>query len=85
MQHPGFIETALSDPVVGEILALMVLTGCRVGEALGLLWSGVDFLAGKVTFNGTAVRAPGGGVLNQRHGTTAMFGVNTESPQGPNP
>ena len=73
---PGFIDTVLSDPVltqldVGEILAFMVLTGCRVGEALGLLWSDVDFAAGKVTFNGTAVRVPGGGVMNQRHGKTA--------------
>lgn len=66
----------LSDPVltqldVGEILTFMVLTGCRIGEALGLLWSDVDFVTGKVTFNGTAVRVPGGGVTNQRHGKTA--------------
>ena len=29
------------------ILAFMVLTGCRVGEALGLLWSDVDFAGGQ--------------------------------------
>lgn len=73
---PGFIETVLSDSVlqetgVGDILAFMVLTGCRIGEALALLWTDVDFEKGTVTFNGTAVRVPGGGVENQRHGKTA--------------
>lgn len=73
---PGFIDTVLADAVlhqtdVGDILAFMVLTGCRIGEALALLWTDVDFGAGKVSFNGTAVRVPGGGVTNQRHGKTA--------------
>jgi integrase len=73
---PGFIDAVRSDAVlrqldVGDLLAFMVLTGCRIGEALGLLWTNVDFAAGKVTFDGTAVRVPGGGVVNQRHGKTA--------------
>ena len=73
---PGFIDAVLSDAVlqqldVGDLLAFMVLTGCRVGEALGLLWANVDFVGSKVTFDGTAVRVPGGGVVNQRHGKTA--------------
>ncbi|MGN6742337.1 MAG: site-specific integrase, partial [Amnibacterium sp.] len=73
---PRFIEAVRSDPVlqqtdVGDILAFMVLTGCRIGEALALRWTDVDFAAGKVTFDGTAVRVPGGGVVNQRHGKTA--------------
>lgn len=84
---PGFIETVRSDPVlqqtdVGDLLAFMVLTGCRIGEGLALLWVNVDFTSSKVTFDGTAVRIPAGGVVNQRHGKTAAATRTISVPTG---
>lgn len=71
-----FIASVRSDPELirqdlGDLLAFMVLTGCRMGEALGLRWSHVDLAAAKVTFDGTVVRLPGQGLLLQDHGKTA--------------
>ena len=73
---PTFIQTVLEDDElqrldVGDLLAFMVLTGCRIGEALALAWGHVDLDAAKVTFNATIVRVPGKGLLHQQHGKTA--------------
>ena len=56
---------------VGELLAFMVMSGCRIGEALGLAWEDVDLDAAKVTFDATVVRVPSQGLLHQQHGKTA--------------
>lgn len=38
---------------------LLATTGCRRGEALGLVWDGVDFERGRVRFKGSVVLAVG--------------------------
>lgn len=73
---PAFIATVLNDGEmqrwdVGEVLAFMVMSGCRIGEALGLSWEHVDLDGAKVTFDATVVRVPGQGLLHQQHGKTS--------------
>ena len=73
---PIFIRTVVDDPElkradVGDLLAFMVMSGCRIGEALALTWERVDLVAAKVTFDATVVRVPGKGLLHQQHGKTA--------------
>jgi integrase len=55
---------------IGDLLAFMVLTGCRIGEAAGLRWTRVDLTASKVTFDATVVRLSGRGLFLQDHGKT---------------
>lgn len=73
---PTFIHAVTNDPElrrldVGDLLAFMVMSGCRIGEALALTWERVDLAAAKVTFDATVVRVPGKGLLHQQHGKTA--------------
>lgn len=62
---PELVRADLSD-----LLRFMVLTGCRMGEALALRWDQVDLGRATVTFNGTVVRIKGQGLLRQQHGKT---------------
>jgi len=47
-QARALLAAARSDPVCGVLVALMLLTGLRVGEACALGWSDVDLDAGLV-------------------------------------
>lgn len=56
-----------------DIVALfefMLFTGCRIGEALALRWSKVDFAKSTVTFSATVNRVKGAGLVLQEHGKT---------------
>lgn len=72
----AFISTVLDDDEIqcwyaGELFAFMVMSGCRIGEALGLSGEHVDLGAAKVTFDAAVLRVPRQGLLHQQHGKTA--------------
>lgn len=46
-----------------DLLMVLLATGCRVGEALALSWSCVDFATGSVQVEATAARVKGRGIL----------------------
>jgi integrase len=43
----------------------MLATGVRIGEALAVLWSEVDFVAGTVPITSTLIRVNGEGLLRK--------------------
>ena len=53
----------------------MLATGVRIGEALAVVWSQVDFEAGTVQITSTLVRVKGEGLL--RKGTKSRAGERT--------
>ncbi|HEX6486195.1 MAG TPA: site-specific integrase [Nocardioidaceae bacterium] len=53
----------------------MLATGVRIGEALAMIWSDVDFNAGTVRITSTLVRVNGEGLL--RKGTKSRAGERT--------
>jgi integrase len=54
-----------------DVIDLLSVLGCRVGELLALDWSRVDFGRGLVKIEGTVIRAAGEGLFVQRHTKTA--------------
>lgn len=52
-----------------DVVDLMLATGCRIGEALGIRWADVDLKAtpATVTINGTVVYVKGDGMIWQAH------------------
>lgn len=46
-----------------DLLLVLLATGCRVGEALALSWSCVDFSTGSVQIETTAARVKGRGIV----------------------
>ena len=49
-----------------DLVFFMLATGCRIGEALAVVWSEVDFDAGTVRITSTLVRVKGEGLLRKR-------------------
>jgi integrase len=67
---PGFLDLLRTDEElcrldIGDLLAFMIFTGCRIGEALDLRWSRVDLEHGTVTFGSTVVRVRGAGLASR--------------------
>ena len=58
-----------------DLVFFMLATGCRIGEALAVVWSQVDFEAGTVQITSTLVRVKGEGLL--RKGTKSRAGERT--------
>lgn len=58
-----------------DLTFFLLATGVRIGEALGVIWSEVDFHAGTVEINHTLVRVAGEGLL--RKGTKSRAGERT--------
>ena len=56
---------------IADLFDFMLFTGCRIGEALALRWSHVDFEKHTVRFAATVNRARGQGLILQEHGKTA--------------
>jgi len=56
---------------IADLFDFMLFTGCRIGEALALRWSHVDFEKNTVRFAATVNRARGQGLILQEHGKTA--------------
>lgn len=44
-----------------DLVFLMLATGCRIGEALAVVWSEIDLEAGVVEISSTLIRVKGGG------------------------
>ena len=58
-----------------DLVFFMLATGVRIGEALAVVWSQVDFEAGTVQITSTLVRVKGEGLL--RKGTKSRAGERT--------
>jgi integrase len=58
-----------------DVVFFMLATGVRIGEALAVVWSQVDFNTGTVQITGTLVRVKGEGLL--RKGTKSRAGERT--------
>lgn len=58
-----------------DLVFFMLATGVRIGEALAVVWSDVDFEAGTVRITSTLVRVKGEGLL--RKGTKSRAGERT--------
>jgi len=54
-----------------DLTRFLLATGVRIGEALALLWSQVDFAAGTVEVTHTVIRIKGEGLTRQRTKTRA--------------
>jgi integrase len=54
-----------------DLTAFMLATGVRIGEALAVLWSQVDFDAGTVEVTHTIIRVKGEGLLRKQAKTRA--------------
>lgn len=48
-----------------DLVFFMLATGCRIGEALAVLWSEVDFEAGTVEITSTLIRVKSEGLLRK--------------------
>lgn len=49
-----------------DLVFFVLATGCRIGEALAVIWSQVDFDAGTIQITSTLVRVKGEGLLRKR-------------------
>lgn len=58
-----------------DLVFFMLATGCRIGEALAVVWSEVNFEAGTVDISSTLIRVKGEGLL--RKGTKSRAGERT--------
>ena len=58
-----------------DLVFFMLATGVRIGEALAVVWSEVDFEAGTVRITSTLIRVKGEGLL--RKGTKSSAGERT--------
>src|SRR3954453_20073172 len=58
-----------------DLVFFMLATGVRIGEALAIVWSDVDFRAGAVRITSTLIRVRGEGLL--RKGTKSRAGERT--------
>jgi integrase len=58
-----------------DLVFFMLATGVRIGEALAVVWSEVDFDAGTVKITSTLIRVKGEGLL--RKGTKSRAGERT--------
>jgi len=58
-----------------DLVFFMLATGVRIGEALAVVWSEVDFAAGSVKISSTLIRVKGEGLL--RKGTKTRAGERT--------
>lgn len=55
-----------------DLVFFMLATGARIGEALAVVWSQVDFEAGTVQITSTLIRVKGEGVLRNRTKSRAV-------------
>lgn len=62
-------DATATDQHLGDVVDVMLATGCRIGEALALRWSDVDFgdddRPATVVLTGTNVRVKGSGIVRQ--------------------
>ena len=74
-------EALKSEPFLWQVLVrLLIDSGMRIGECIGLLWKNVDFKQNRITVDGTMVYTPDRGVFRDltKNGKSRTFGVDTE-------
>lgn len=60
-------EALKTEPILWQALVrLLIDSGMRIGECVGLLWSNVDFDKARITVDGTLVYSPDKGVFRDR-------------------
>ncbi|MGG7653557.1 tyrosine-type recombinase/integrase [Kocuria rosea] len=64
-----------------DMLDVLIGTGLRPGEVLGLRWSDIDLKAGTLTVSGTVVRTKDGGLHRQEHPKSQTSGRTLAMPQ----
>lgn len=74
-------EELKGEPFLWQVLVrLLIDSGMRVGECVGLLWKNVNFDEKRITVDGTMVYSPDKGVFRDstKNGKTREFGVAPE-------
>ena len=74
-QIKSFIQAALNDGTYGIVFLLILFTGLREGEALGLTWDCVSFESGTLIINKQLQRRP------QKDGGTVLTSVKNGKPR----
>lgn len=70
-----------TEPILWQALVrLLIDSGMRIGECVGLLWSNVDFDKARITVDGTLVYSPDKGVFRDRtkNGKSREFGIDPD-------
>lgn len=74
-QVKEFLEIISTDEIYGTILRVIVFTGLRLGEAMGLTWDCVDFEKGALNINKQLQRRP------QKDGGSTLTSVKSGKPR----
>ena len=74
-QVKDFLEIISTDEIYGTILRVIVFTGLRLGEAMGLTWDCVDFEKGALNINKQLQRRP------QKDGGSTLSSVKSGKPR----
>lgn len=74
-QVKDFLEIISTDEIYGTILRVIVFTGLRLGEAMGLTWDCVDFENGALNINKQLQRRP------QKDGGSTLTSVKSGKPR----
>ena len=74
-QVKDFLEIISTDEIYGTILRVIVFTGLRLGEAMGLTWDCVDFEKGALNINKQLQRRP------QKDGGSTLTSVKSGKPR----
>ena len=74
-QVKDFLEIISTDEIYGTILRVIVFTGLRLGEAMGLTWDCVDFEKGALNMNKQLQRRP------QKDGGSTLTSVKSGKPR----
>ena len=74
-QVKDFLEFISTDEIYGTILRVIVFTGLRLGEAMGLTWDCVDFEKGALNINKQLQRRP------QKDGGSTLTSVKSGKPR----
>lgn len=71
----NFLTQTELDPIYGPLLKLIIFTGLREGEAMGITWDCVDFKSGSIMINKQLQRRP------QSAGGTVLTSVKNGKPR----
>ena len=74
-QVKEFLKIVSTDEIYGTILKVIVFTGLRLGEAMGLTWDCVDFEKGALNINKQLQRRP------QKDGGSTLTSVKSGKPR----
>ncbi|PZF81595.1 site-specific integrase [Jiangella anatolica] len=71
-----WLDTLRSEPIamrwdLPDLTTFMLATGCRIGEALAVMWEQIDLEAGTVELTHTVIRLTGIGLIRKKTKTSA--------------